>query len=70
MGDLRDQIDGLSAAQKIELLDAVWQSLQADALSLTEAQRQELDSRIARYENNPSDTIPWEKVRADLFRKS
>jgi putative addiction module component (TIGR02574 family) len=63
MSDLRNQIESLSTAEKVELLDAVWESLEADALSLTEAQRAELDSRIARHEQNPSDVIPWEQVR-------
>ena len=69
MSDLRNQIEGLSAAEKVELLDAVWESLEADALSLTEAQLSELDSRIARHEQNPSDVIPWEQVRAGLLKK-
>lgn len=47
----------------------MWESLEADALSLTEAQRAELDYRIARHEQNSSDVIPWEQVRADLFKK-
>jgi putative addiction module component (TIGR02574 family) len=68
MSDLRNQIDSLSAAEKAELLDAVWESLEADALSLTEAQRAELDYRIVRHEQNPSDVIPWEQVRAGLFK--
>jgi len=70
MSDLRNQIESLSAAEKVELLDAVWESLEADAPSLTEAQRAELDCRIARHEQNPSDVIPWEQVRAGLFKKS
>jgi putative addiction module component (TIGR02574 family) len=69
MSNLRNQLVGLSAVEKVELLDAVWESLEADALSLTDAQRAELDYRIERHERNPSDVIPWEKVRADLFRK-
>jgi putative addiction module component (TIGR02574 family) len=69
MPDLRSQIDSLSAAEKAELLDAVWESLEADAASLTDAQRAELDDRIARHEKNPSDVIPWEQVRASLFKK-
>lgn len=39
MNDLRNQINGLSAAEKAELLDTVWESLEADAASLTDAQR-------------------------------
>lgn len=69
MSDLRHQIDSLSAAEKAELLDAVWESLEADAVSLTDAQRAELDHRIARHEQNPSDIVPWEQVKAGLFKK-
>jgi putative addiction module component (TIGR02574 family) len=70
MDDLREQIDSLSTEQKTQLLDAVWESIEADAKSLTETQRNELDRRIARHRENSSDVIPWEKVRASLFRKS
>jgi putative addiction module component (TIGR02574 family) len=65
MIDLRHEIENLSASEKADLLDVVWESLEADALSLTDAQRAELDHRIERYEQNPSDVIPWELVRAD-----
>jgi putative addiction module component (TIGR02574 family) len=69
MSDFRNQIDNLSAAEKMELLDALWESLEAEEVPLTEAQRAELDYRIARHEQNPSDVIPWEQVRAGLFKK-
>jgi putative addiction module component (TIGR02574 family) len=69
MSDLLHQINSLSAAEKAELLDAVWESLEADAVSLTDAQRAELDHRIARHERNPSDVVPWEQVKAGLFKK-
>jgi len=41
MSDLRHEIENLSASEKAELLDVVWESLEADALSLTDAQRAE-----------------------------
>ena len=69
MSGLRDQIANLTAAEKAELLDEVWESLEAEAVRLTDAQRAELDSRIERLERNPSDVMPWEKVRADLFKR-
>ena len=62
MSDLRSQINSLSPAEKAELLDTVWESLEADAASLTDAQRAELDYRIARHEQSPSDVIPWQQV--------
>jgi len=69
MSDLREQINSLSPAEKAELLDTVWESLEADAVSLTDAQRAELDYRISRHEQNPSDVIGWQQVRAGLFKK-
>ena len=69
MSTLRNQIESLSAAEKADLLDAVWESLEADAASLTNVQRAEVDSRIERHEKNPSDVVPWEQVRASLFKK-
>lgn len=69
MSNIRNEINSLSTAEKAELLDAVWESLEADAASLTDAQRAELDYRITRHEQNPSDVIPWENVRASLLKK-
>ena len=69
MSDLLNQIKSPSRADKAELLDTVWEGLEADAVSLTYAQNAELDHRIARHEQNPSDVIPWQQVRAGLFKK-
>ncbi len=69
MDDLRSQIKSLSAAEKAELLDTVWESLEADAVSLTDAQRAELDYRITRHEQDSSNVIPWQQVRAGLLKK-
>ena len=69
MNDLLEQISSLSPAQKAEFLDAVWKSLEEDAALLTDAQRAELDHRIARHGQNPSDVLPWEQVRSGLLKK-
>jgi len=68
MSNLQNQIGKLSAAEKFDLLDALWKSLEADELSLTGAQRDELDHRLAEYERHPENVIPWEQVRAGLFK--
>ena len=69
MSDLRDQINTLSAAERLELLDALWESLEGEELPLTDAQRAELDHRIALHEQNPAEVIPWERVKANLLKK-
>jgi putative addiction module component (TIGR02574 family) len=47
----------------------LWESLEADAPRLTDEQPAELDYRVARYVQNPSDVISWEHVRAGLVKK-
>ena len=69
MSDLRNEIGNLSAAEKFELLDVLWESLEADELTLTDAQRDELDYRLGQYERNPDEVVRWEQVRAGLLKK-
>ena len=69
MSDLQSQINSLSPAEKAKLLDQLWESLEGDSVSLTDAQQAELDLRIARHEQGSSNVIPWEQVRSDLFKK-
>jgi putative addiction module component (TIGR02574 family) len=70
MRDLREQIKSRSPAEKVELLNTVWESLEADAVSLTDTERAELDYRIARHEQNPSEIIPclgWHFVNRLIY---
>jgi putative addiction module component (TIGR02574 family) len=69
MSNLQNQLGNLSAAEKFDLLDALWESLESEQLSLTTAQREELDYRLAEYQRNPDDVIPWKQVRAGLSKK-
>jgi putative addiction module component (TIGR02574 family) len=67
--NLQNEIGNLSAVEKVELIDALWESLETDPPALTTEQRAELEYRVSRYRSNPSDVIPWEQVKADLFKK-
>lgn len=69
MSNLQNEIGGLSPTEKLELIDLLWESLEAATPALTDEQKAELDYRVTQYERNPSDVVPWQKVRADLFRK-
>ena len=51
--DLRNQIASLSAAEKAELLDAVWESLEAESPSLTEEQRALQEARPSHCAGRP-----------------
>jgi putative addiction module component (TIGR02574 family) len=61
-------IDQLSVAERILLVEEIWDSIADDAneLPLTEAQRDELDRRLAAYDKNPRAGSPWDEVKARL----
>jgi putative addiction module component (TIGR02574 family) len=59
----------LSVAERIQLVEDIWDSIAADpeALPLTEEQRAELDDRIDDAEANPGTGRPWSEVRDRLL---
>jgi putative addiction module component (TIGR02574 family) len=61
-------IDRLSVSERILLVEEIWDSIAADAeeLSLTEAQKQDLQRRLAAYEANPKAGSSWETVKTRL----
>lgn len=38
----------------------------AEATSLTEAQRAELERRVEEHERDPDDVVPWEIIQASI----
>ena len=67
-----DEIEQLSVAERVQLAEEIWDSIAAtpEQLPLTEAQRQELDRRLALHEREPARVTPWEEVRTKLQRGS
>jgi putative addiction module component (TIGR02574 family) len=59
-------IDRLNVDERLALVDEIWASICRDAksLPLTEAQRIELDRRIADDDDFPNDVMPWDDVKA------
>ena len=67
-----EEIERLSIAERVSLVEEIWDSIAAspELLPLTEAQRRELDRRLALHELQPDRVTPWEEVRAKLQRES
>jgi putative addiction module component (TIGR02574 family) len=61
-------IDRLSVEERLALVEDLWDSIaeESAAASLTDAQRAELDRRLADYASNPDDVVPWEDVKASI----
>lgn len=61
----------LSVAERIQLVEDLWDSIagEPEAMELTQAQREEIDRRLAEHDANPESAIPWEEVRARLRQR-
>lgn len=59
-------IDRLDVAERLSLVEEIWASICADAerFPLTDAQRLELDRRVADDDAFPDDVVPWNEVKA------
>jgi putative addiction module component (TIGR02574 family) len=64
-------IDRMSVEDRIALATAIWDSIAAQPHPplLTEAQKQELERRLADHAANPGDVVPWEQVKADALAR-
>jgi putative addiction module component (TIGR02574 family) len=61
-------IDRFSVEERLTLVEDLWDSIadESAAAPLTDAQRAELDRRLADHEANPDDVVPWEDVKASI----
>lgn len=63
-------IDRLAVEDRLDLVEQIWDSIAADniGLPLTDAQRIELERRIADHEQNPDDVVSWDEIRAAVSK--
>jgi putative addiction module component (TIGR02574 family) len=64
-------IDRLTLDQRLALVQDIWDTIAAEPHPplLSEAQRQELERRIADDEAKPDEVIPWEQVKAEALAR-
>lgn len=63
---LRDELRKLSLAERLELVEELWDSIAAecerDSIALTDEQRADLERRLAEADADPAGGAPWEEV--------
>jgi putative addiction module component (TIGR02574 family) len=61
-------LDRLSVAERILLVEELWDSIAAapEAVTLSEAHKRDLERRLDAYRDNPKAGSPWEDVKARL----
>ena len=65
-----DEIAALSVDQRLELVQAIWDTIADDAagLEVPQSHIDELDRRLAAYEADPHAGSTWAEVKARLTR--
>jgi putative addiction module component (TIGR02574 family) len=61
----------LSVAERLQLVEDLWDSIatEPEVMELTDAQKEDLDRRMAEHRPDPGSAIPWEEVRARLRQR-
>jgi len=60
----------LPVGDRIELIEALWDTVPADSmLPITDEWLEEIKRRSAEYESGSVQTVPWEQIRADALRR-
>lgn len=73
MSDPSPDYRSLSVAERIQLVEDIWDSIVAenpDAIQLTPAQRAEIKRRLDAHNADPSSAVSWDAVRSELFQHS
>lgn len=60
-------IDRLNVEQRLSLIEEIWESLEEPSVPLTDAQRVELENRIADHLAHPHDVVSLEDVRKSVL---
>lgn len=61
-------IDQMSIDERIQLAEALWDSIPAQDDALTEIQCEELDRRLADYYRDPNAGETWDVVKARILK--
>ena len=71
--ELRDELLKLSVAERLELVQELWDSIAADCerepYPLTDEQRRDLERRIAEADADPTGGAPWQEVRERIRQR-
>jgi putative addiction module component (TIGR02574 family) len=71
MNDLRDLLK-LSVAERLQLIGDLWESIEAETGGppVSDAQKAEIERRLADLDANPTDVLDWDAVRARLWSRA
>ncbi len=66
---LLGQVKQLSVAERMELISAVWESLDPNEIPVSDSEKALLDARLEDLKQNPRDQSAWPEVRERLKQR-
>lgn len=65
-------IDKMSIQDRLALVQEIWDSIAAspEEIPLSEAQRRELERRLAAHAADPNNVISWDEVKAQALARA
>lgn len=63
-----DNIFKLPVAERLLLLEKLWNSIPPDKIAITTAQKAELDKRLARIKKGETKFFTWDDVKKNLHK--
>ncbi len=61
-----EEILKLSPAEKILLIEKIWESVPHEAINVTESQRSEMKERLERYQTGKTKFYTWDQIKKEL----
>jgi putative addiction module component (TIGR02574 family) len=65
----QDELARLTPPERLALISQLWDSLEDDQLTLTAAQKAELDRRLVSLEEDRREGISWVALKAELEQR-
>lgn len=69
-----EEVESWSVEDRLRLMERIWDGMlgpdRGDETGLTEAQRAEIDRRLADDDANPDDTVTWQEVKAEALKRA
>jgi putative addiction module component (TIGR02574 family) len=67
MVQLQEILD-LSVAERISMIEKIWDSIDPVDIPLSSAYEQELDRRLSRYEKGETSFVTWNSIKNEMVR--
>lgn len=56
----------MSVAERILMIEKIWDSIDPNSIQLSKAHEQELDRRLDRYQKGETTFVTWDSIKKEL----